>query len=60
MPAGNGSVQTININADGVRRFEVVYGDSGGFTGIEVDCGQPGPCCPTPTTGTPTPARPTG
>ena len=47
-PAGNGSVQTIAIDADGVRRFEVVYGDSGGFTGIEVDCGQPGPT-PTPT-----------
>ena len=56
-PAGNGSVQTIAINADGVRRFEVVYGDSGGFTGIEVDCGQPSPT-PTPTavaeTATPT------
>jgi hypothetical protein len=54
-PAGNGSVQTIAINADGVRRFEVVYGDSGGFTGIEVDCGQPSPT-PTPTAvETPTP-----
>ena len=42
-PAGNGSVQTIAVNADGVRRFEVVYGDSGGFTGIELDCGQPIP-----------------
>jgi hypothetical protein len=47
-PAGNGSVQTIAINAGGVRRFEVVYGDSGGFTGIEVNCGRPSPA-PTPT-----------
>ena len=53
-PAGNGSAQTIAINADGVRRFEVVYGDSGGFTGIEVDCGQPSPT-PTPTAATETP-----
>ena len=58
-PAGNGSVQTIAINADGVRRFEVVYGDSGGFTGIEVDCGQPG-ATPTPTAApaTPSPTSP--
>jgi hypothetical protein len=58
-PAGNGSVQTIEVNADGVRRFEVVYGDSGGFTGIEVDCGQPSPT-PTPTAviETPTPTSP--
>jgi hypothetical protein len=40
--AGNGSVQTINVNADGVRRFELVYRDSAGFTGIEVECEQPG------------------
>ncbi|HLC29037.1 MAG TPA: hypothetical protein VJL07_06285 [Dehalococcoidia bacterium] len=45
--AGNGSVQTIAVNADGVRRFELVYRDSGGFTGIEVKCEQ---------AGTPTPA----
>jgi hypothetical protein len=45
--AGDGSVQTINVNADGVRRFELVYGDSGGFTGIEVTCERP---TPTPTT----------
>lgn len=38
--AGNGSVQTIAVNADGVRRFELVYRDSGGFTGIEVECEQ--------------------
>ena len=58
-PAGNGSVQTIAINADGVRRFEVVYGDSGGFTGIEVDCGQPSPTpIPTAVTETPTPTTP--
>jgi hypothetical protein len=51
--AGNGSVQTIAVDAQGVRRFEVVYGDSGGFTGIQVDCGQPTP------TATPAPATPT-
>jgi hypothetical protein len=49
--AGNGSVQTVNVNADGVRRFELVYRDSAGFTGIEVECQQPG--------GTPT-ATPAG
>jgi hypothetical protein len=53
-PAGNGSVQTIAVDAEGVRRFEVVYGDSGGFTGIQVDCGQPAPT-PTPVPATPTP-----
>jgi hypothetical protein len=46
--AGNGSVQTVNVGADGVRRFELVYRDSGGFTGIEVMC----PSAATPT-GTP-------
>jgi hypothetical protein len=40
--AGNGSVQEIAVNADGVRRFELVYRDSAGFTGIEVECQQPG------------------
>jgi hypothetical protein len=49
--AGNGSVQTVDVNADGVRRFELVYRDSAGFTGIEVECEQPG--------GTPT-ATPAG
>jgi hypothetical protein len=49
--AGNGSVQTIDVNVDGVRRFELVYRDSAGFTGIEVECQQPG--------GTPT-ATPVG
>ena len=57
-PAGNGSVQTIAINADGVRRFEVVYGDSGGFTGIEVDCGQPSPTPVATAVETPTPTAP--
>jgi len=46
--AGDGSVQTVNVGADGVRRFELVYRDSGGFTGIEVMC----PSAATPT-GTP-------
>jgi len=58
--AGNGSVQEIAVNADGVRRFELVYRDSAGFTGIEVECQQPG-WTPTatpagPGAGTPTPA----
>ena len=46
--AGNGSVQSISINADGVSRLELVYKDSAGFKGIEVEC--------VPTTPTPTPA----
>jgi hypothetical protein len=71
--AGNGSVQQIDVNANGVRRFELVYRDSGGFTGIEVECGGPTPTAtpagggeatptPTPTNAgeaTPTP-KPTG
>jgi len=36
--ADDGSVQQIDVNADGVRRFELDYRDSGGFTGIEVAC----------------------
>lgn len=59
--AGDGSVQTIDVNADGVRRFELVYRDSGGFQGPGVEC-PPG--TPTPTrpveTGTPTPPAETG
>ena len=43
--AANGSVQTVNVGANGVRRFELVYRDSGGFTGIEVMC----PAAATPT-----------
>lgn len=46
--AGNGSVQQIDVNAEGVRRFELVYRDSAGFGGIEVECEQPGGA-PTPT-----------
>src|SRR5438093_2826519 len=42
---GNGSVQTVNVDVDGVRRFELVYRDSGGFSGIEVTCQS----APTPT-----------
>ena len=67
--AGNGSVQTISVGADGVRRFEVVYGDSGGFTGIAGDCEQPGPTpaatgvaetpTPSPQPETPTPSADT-
>jgi hypothetical protein len=55
--AGEGSVQTIGVNADGVRRLEIVYRDSAGLTGIEFGC-QP---APTPgstpsTTPSPTPS----
>ena len=67
--AGNGSVQTINVNADGVSRFELVYRDSGGFQGPEIDCPPGTPtstASPTPTptppeetpTSTPTPTSP--
>jgi hypothetical protein len=56
VPQGaNGSVQRIEVNADGVRRLELVYRESGGFTGIEVACEQ---ATPTPTplpTPSPTP-----
>jgi hypothetical protein len=51
VPLGaNASVQTIPVNADGVRRLEFVYHESGGFTGIEVECGAP---TPTPAATTP-------
>ena len=63
--ASNGSVQRIEVDVDGVRRFELDYGDSAGFTGIEVDCGQPSsPLAATATaagpevTPSPTPAAP--
>ena len=47
VPLGaNGSVQRVEVNADGVRRLEFVYQESGGFTGIEVGCEQG---VPTPT-----------
>ena len=60
VPLGaNSSVQTIPINADGVRRLVFDYQESGGFVGIEVDCEQ---ATPTPTaqaeTPTPTPTLP--
>jgi hypothetical protein len=42
VPEGpNASVQSVAINAAGVRRLELVYQESGGFTGIEVTCQQP-------------------
>jgi hypothetical protein len=65
VPLGaNSSVQTIPINADGVRRLVFDYDESGGFTGIEVDCET---STPTPTSTstietpvpTPTPEEPT-
>jgi hypothetical protein len=44
VPQGaNASVQTVEVNADGVRRLELVYRESGGFTGIEVTCEEPTP-----------------
>jgi hypothetical protein len=49
VPQGaNASVQSIEVNADGVRRLELVYQESGGFTGIEVVCEQATPT-PAPT-----------
>jgi hypothetical protein len=49
VPRGaNASVQSIEVNADGVRRLELVYQESGGFTGIEVVCEQATPT-PAPT-----------
>ena len=61
VPLGaNASVQTIDISAEGVRRLVFDYDESGGFTGIEVDCEQE---TPTPTsaveTATPTAPAPT-
>lgn len=55
---GNGSVQTIDIDADNVSRLELVYRDSAGFTRIEVEC-VPGTSTPTPVTATATPASAT-
>jgi hypothetical protein len=53
IPVGaNGSVQTINVDADNVRRLEIVYRDSGGLTGIVINCPA---ATPTPTP-SPTPA----
>jgi hypothetical protein len=54
--AGNGSVQTINVDADNVGRLEIVYRDSGALTGIEVGCSAPPTPSPTPlATSSPTP-----
>jgi len=54
IPVGaNGSVQTINVDADNVRRLEIVYRDSGGLTGIVINCPAATPT-PTPSP-TPTP-----
>ena len=60
VPLGaNGSVQRVEVNADGVRRLEFVYQESGGFTGIEVGCEQGAPT-PTGSAGTPTPTGSAG
>jgi len=56
---GNGSVQTVDLNADGVSRLELVYRDSMGFTGIEVEC-VPGTGTPTPVGETATPTATPG
>ena len=57
VPQGaNASVQTIEVNADGVRRLELVYQESGGFTGIEVTCPQATPTATAAATASPTPA----
>jgi hypothetical protein len=49
IPVGeNGSVQTINVDADDVRRLEIVYRDSGGVTGIEISCPGAPTLTPTP------------
>lgn len=45
----NGSVQTINVNADGVSRLEIDYHDSAALTGIQVDCPETLPATQTPT-----------
>jgi hypothetical protein len=53
--AGDGSVQTITVDAQGVRRLELVYRDSAGFTGIEFSCEEQTPSpTPPPVTATPT------
>ena len=46
--AGDGSVQTIDVDADNVSRLEIVYRDSGALTGIEVGCSAPPTPSPTP------------
>jgi len=58
VPQGaNASVQRVDVNADGVSRLEFVYHESGGFTGIEVECAQPTPTpIATSTSQTPAPA----
>jgi hypothetical protein len=59
VPLGaNASVQTIPINADGVRRLVFDYAESGGFTGIEVDCATQATATPTSVAETPTPTEP--
>jgi len=40
---GNGSIQTINVNATGVRKLVIDYRGSGGVTGIALDCNPV--CC---------------
>jgi hypothetical protein len=50
--AGNGSVQTVEINANNVSRFVLNYRDSGAFVPPDIEC-PPG--TPTPPGQTPTP-----
>jgi len=47
--AENGSVQTIDVDADNVSRLEIDYRDSAGLTGIEVGCPEAIPVTATPT-----------
>jgi hypothetical protein len=54
--AGNGSVQSVGVNANNVSRLEIVYRDSGGITGIQVCPPQEETATPT---GTPPAATPT-
>jgi len=55
--AGDGSVQTINVDADNVSRLEIVYRDSGALTGIQVGCSATPPPSPSPSaTPSPTPS----
>ena len=55
----DGNVQTVVLDASGVRRLEISYRDSGGVTDIDIDCPAGATATPTatsaPTVPTPTP-----
>ena len=42
---GDGSVQTVTLNAHNVRRLEVTYPDSGGMTDLSLSCTEEGEDC---------------